>query len=452
MRAVVVAAVALGVPAVAHAEAETQKPLVVFNNTVLPPDPTALSISRTVYLNPCLPNGCTVTPGQDNAIANRSSIPSSTATLSAWKWGDPAWQDLVACVKDTFLPFDINVVTVDPGTADHFEVMVGGTSQQLRSTLNAGGVAPFIGCGATRSNVISFVFAEQTSSLNYLCAAVAQEAAHVWGLDHELDPKDPMTYLDLSSRKHFQLSDARCGEELAAPRSCQCGGSTQNSFQYLKTTFGAANLPPPTIALATPADGAWVRPGFPVAAELQSALGPHGLAWSLDGAQVASLDIGPFAWNAPLTVAGGKHTVTVAGSDAGGRPASTTVNINVTASCSAAQSCSDGLHCLGGYCLPGADVDGGLGATCTSNDACITHQCGSDGEDSRCTAACDAGDVCPSGYDCLSGVCWYSGSGGCAASRSDGTSPAMVLGGLSFLMLLSRRGRRKVARVRPSRT
>src|SRR5665647_163241 len=114
--------------------------------------------------------------------------------------------------------------------------MIGGLAAQLSPDLVAGGVAPFVGCGATEDNVISFVFAGQSNDLEYLCAAVAQEACHVWGLDHELNKLDPMTYLDLGSLKRFQNAPAQCGETLDAPRQCYCGSNTQNSYCLLYTS------------------------------------------------------------------------------------------------------------------------------------------------------------------------------------------------------------------------
>jgi hypothetical protein len=59
--------------------------------------------------------------------------------------------------------------------------MIGGTSTDV-GVADAGGVAPFIPCfGNLEDNVISFVFAETSSDLDYLSGAVAQETAHVFG-------------------------------------------------------------------------------------------------------------------------------------------------------------------------------------------------------------------------------------------------------------------------------
>ena len=435
------------------ANAETFKKPIVWKNRVIDPAPldgsaiALTSVSRKLYINDCMPNGCTVSPGTDNSLTNRSSIPESTVLLNKYPHGSAHWQQLVQCVKDTFAPFTIEVVTTDPGTEPHFEVMVGGSDTQLHPELQAGGVAPYVSCNAQRSNGLSFVFPETTGNINYLCGAVVQEAMHVWGLDHELNAKDPMTYLELGSLKRFQNSDTNCGESLSQPRRCRCAGASgvpgdpnkQNSFRYMINTFGLnPNLAAPTIEITTPRDGAWVKPGFPIGATMTSPLDALGAQIKIDGAVTSTLPMAPFVMNAPTTLSGGAHTIAVTGTDAGERTATATVNVNVMSSCASGESCASGTHCLGGFCLPGSDVDGGLGATCETADDCITGSCASTSSDSKCTAACDGGTTCPSGYDCIDGsFCWPSEGGGCSTSGS----PAWLLGVLGLLMLAIRRRR-----------
>ena len=90
-----------------------------------------MPISHTLYLNDCLPNGCLVQPGFDDSRTNHSSIAQQPSVLSAYGHGEAHWNELVACVRETFAPFDIDIVTDDPGQADHFEVMIGGSYAQL---------------------------------------------------------------------------------------------------------------------------------------------------------------------------------------------------------------------------------------------------------------------------------------------------------------------------------
>ena len=84
----------------------------------------------------------------------------------------------------------------------------------------------------------------------------------------------------------------------------------------------------------------------------------------------------------------------------------------------------------------GGGVDGGLGAGCATDGDCLTGSCGTARDGQRCTAACDAGEVCPSGFACLgassgAGVCWPTDDGGCAAG---GRSPGGG-GGIALLWL-----------------
>jgi hypothetical protein len=458
MRVAILAAV-LGLGATS-AGADTFKPTVVWQNRVIDEAPAPVpngaialtTVSHTLFLNDCFPSGCTVSPGTDSSLTNRSSIAETTVVLGKYPHGTESWNQLVQCVKETFGPFTIDIVTTDPGTTTpHFEVMVGGADTDLNPQLSAGGVAPYISCNAQRSNGLSFVFPATTNSINYLCGAVVQEAMHVWGLDHELNAKDPMTYLELGSLKRFQNSDTDCGEDLGAARRCRCGSASgvagnqykQNSFRYMISTFGLkSDLAEPTIQITTPKEGAWVKPGFPIGMILTSPLDTIGASIKVDGTVAAMMDKAPFVINTPTTIAAGKHVVAVDGHDAGDRTATGTVNVTVMGSCAAGESCASSTHCLGGLCYPGTNVDGGLGADCIGNDDCISGSCGSDGTNSKCTAACDAGNVCPSGYECIgaaggTGVCWPSESGGCSTNGS----PGFLVIGLGVLLLAMRRRR-----------
>jgi MYXO-CTERM domain-containing protein len=458
---VAILSVLLGLGATsAHAETVQQpfKKLIIWENgDTVPfapaPEPIALSnVSRKLYINDCKPNGCNVSPGSDSSLNNTSSIAQSAVVLPAYQHSQAHWNSLIDCVKKTFEPFTIEVVTVDPGnTVPHFEVMVGGQDTDLRPGLSAGGVAPYVSCNAQRSNGLSFVFPKTTSDLNYLCGAVVQEAVHVWGLDHELDAKDPMTYLELGSLKRFQNSDANCGE--STPRNCRstagggCGGTKQNSFKYMMTTFGLnPALAPAGIEIVAPKANAFLKPGFEV--EVTST-GPVDLIKA--DIKVGMMAAGtatkaPYKVATPVTgLPTGKQTLTVSATDFAERPAMATVEVTVMGSCANGASCADGTKCLGGVCYPSGDVQGGLGSDCTAPEQCATGSCIGDGTTMKCTAQCDPGLTCPGGFDCVetgggAGVCWPSAGegGGCS---TNGTPGSFALLGLGLALFALRRRR-----------
>ncbi len=403
-------------------------------------------VSHLIYLNNCMPNGCTVYPGSDDSLTQHSSIPTQQAQLAAYGWGQDSWNQLVACVQAMYAPFNVQVTDQDPGpSVNHFELMVGGNSTDV-GIQGAGGVAPFIPCdGQLQDNVISFVFAAETSDLDYLCWAAAQETSHVFGLDHEMNAQDPMTYLTPPVKKPgFQNSDTPCGEY--SNRTCWCGQPTQNSEQYLMDTMGPAHLDPATLTIDSPADGSWVEPGVAVHATMMSQLSVTSALLQVDGANETSLTKPPLAFDLPSSLSGGDHTITVTATDTAARQVSASITLHVTASCSDGQKCDKGFGCLGGYCLPNAQTPGGLGATCTQSSDCITGQCGTDGTAHLCTGACDNGTTCPGGYTCLqdasgTGVCWPSSDSGGGCTTGSGGSPLLALGGLGALIAMMRRRR-----------
>jgi hypothetical protein len=199
---------------------------------------TAWAASPVLFLDRCA-DGCAYTPGFDDSRTNASSIPNSGSTLSGFAHGDSSFDAVVACVRDAFAPFAIDVTTVDPGGADHFEIAVAGMSQQLGLPAGIANVSP-VTCqnGGVIANGPAFAFANTIGNEPLeICWNAAQAAGTLLGLDREVLAGDVMTVLPGSLPKAFLDEAAQCGETQARP--CLCGGTTQNSHQRLLTTLPA---------------------------------------------------------------------------------------------------------------------------------------------------------------------------------------------------------------------
>lgn len=189
-------------------------------------------VPRLIFVNRCK-DGCTLTPGSDNAIENISQIVPNTVNIAPFGHGDAVWDEVMACVRDQFGQFNVNVTDQDPGTIPHFEAIVAGNSNDVAP--GALGIAPF-SCGVL-GNSINFTFAEDFGpNVRGLCETIAQETGHVLGLEHIFLCEDPMTYLSGCGEKKFKDITADCGEFSAVP--CSCGGGQQNSVQHLLGIFG----------------------------------------------------------------------------------------------------------------------------------------------------------------------------------------------------------------------
>ncbi len=309
-----------------------------FARQVLPATPTdvggtsvALAQSRVVYLNK---NSVTLTPGNNDARINRSTLANAQVTIPAWNVSATTWTNTVSCMRDLFAPFDVTIVEADPGNVPHIEAVFGGSPQLLGMEAGVAGVSPFTQNCAVIENSIVFTFtAVIPQDARLACEIMAQEVAHSYGLDHQLLASDPMTYLDYTGNRTFKNQTVSCGEDVARP--CGIGGSTcrtnQNSVQLLTERLGAKSTDtiPPSGSITSPSSGTQVPPGFNVYVAAQDNLMVRSAKLYIDSVLTETVSSGgPFTFTTPSTLAEGQHAIKIEISD--GINVVTTAEITVT--------------------------------------------------------------------------------------------------------------------------
>lgn len=194
--------------------------------------------SRVIYLNR---GGVILRPGDNDATRQVSSIVTQATAIDGWDIDDDTWADTVACISEIYSPFDVTVTEEDPGDAPHIEAVFGGSPGDVGLPDNVAGVSPFTSDCSIIENSIVFAFnAVLPDDARTVCEVISQEIAHSFGLDHEMLPSDPMTYLDYTGDRTFQDQMASCGEY--ADRTCGINGmmcrQRQNSVALLKQRLG----------------------------------------------------------------------------------------------------------------------------------------------------------------------------------------------------------------------
>jgi hypothetical protein len=195
--------------------------------------------SRVIYLNH---DGVILRPGDNDSSQQVSSIVAQPTVIGGWDVDDDTWSATVACIADIYAPFDVTVTDVDPGEVPHIEAVIGGAPSDVGLPDNVAGVSPFTtDCAIIESSIV-FAFTDALpDDPQTVCEVMAQEIAHSFGLDHEMLPSDPMTYLAYNGDRRFQDEMVACGEY--ADRKCGINGNMcrqrQNSVTLLTQRLGA---------------------------------------------------------------------------------------------------------------------------------------------------------------------------------------------------------------------
>lgn len=431
------------------ASAEAPKGSYVFEPEAPKEDGGVLNATvNLIYLNACW-GGCNFTRGWPNdSRTNRASVLQvNNASVSEFAWGQATWDAVVQCVREMYEPFGVEITDKDPGNVSHYEAVVAGSPNEIGMGSQTGGVSPFT-CGII-DNAINFSFANiYGGSVQQICEVVAQETAHSWGLEHEFLCEDPMTYLSGCGAKKFRDQHAQCGEYSA--RSCDCGGSTQNSVQMLTSIFGGGQPSPPEVQITEPADGSEVQPQFVVRSNITDNVQVMKASLWINGQLVQELLTPPYVFNAPADLAEGALMVEVRAEDNRGDIGKHTITAILGEPCSGASDCPGADTCVDGRCVPGPGDPGGLGEPCQGNESCGSGLCGNDGANRFCTESCQVdANGCPAGFDCLpaggaDGVCWPNGdskeepTGGCSTTNNSAPLGFVLLIG-AFLLVARRR-------------
>jgi hypothetical protein len=445
--AVVVAVATLGIATTASAKT---RGYIVDENVV--PGQHLIGPGYTLFLNR---QGGAYHYGNPDSRTNANGI--GTGTISPFSCGEQAWQQVMSCVKETFAPYNVVITDVDPGTAPHIETVVAGYPSEIGQSDQVAGIA-MMGCDLSYDNPVQFAFANASCNIDDICWTVAQETAHGFGLDHEIECTDPMTYdTSCGLSKRFKDVTSHCGEYSNQQHSCTCtGASSQNSHQTLLQIFGARNDTAPTVDIASPHDGDTVNAGFAVQINATDDIRVTKVELYIDGALAQTNEVGPpWGFSTPATLSGGSHTISAKAYDTTNHTAMTsTITVNLKPPCTGNSDCSNGQVCdlQSGQCIAGPGQQGGVGSTCTDSSQCASGICAAGPDGMRCVTVCTpGGSDCPDGFDCLaaggSGACWPradtvnppGGSGGCAVGGHASSWAALV--GFAAIALLTRRRR-----------
>jgi hypothetical protein len=427
---------------------------------------TAQVNSHVIYLNRCAGAGCNIVQGTTNATTDPVHSSLGHGVLSPFSRGDATWSTVVACMREVFAPFNVELTEVDPGSLPHFEIIFGGTPQQIGLQAGVGGVSPF-SCAPYIPNSVVFVFDVWGDDAEELCATAAQEVAHSFSIDHAIEPSDPMTYYGYIGRRHYMNAQIQCGSDCDSKHrsplgatctgpelqwhECACGNGsqTQNDVQVIAALFGDGGAAAPAVKITAPPVGATVEPGFPISVEVSGDAAVASVELRVDGALISTLAETPFVAAGPGTLTDGTHTIEATAYDSAGAAGRARLQVIAGAGCKKPADCpGEGDTCVGGRCVAGPAVIGGLGAACSAAVDCQSWQCANDNGAKYCVEPCSKGQ-CPSNFGCRDdgqggGVCWPGfdeGFAGCAAGSGD---PPLGSVGLALgfaLAVLRRRSR-----------
>jgi hypothetical protein len=190
-------------------------------------------VTTVLYLNG---DGGTFAPGLNDSVAGTAQYFNAETTLDPFPLDADAFDFVVDCMVDALAPFNVELVTSDPGDVDHQELVYTGSSpESLGFQAGIGSLAS--GNCTVNPRDVALVF--RAGMLVTDCRSALWTFGVHMGLSPTTECSDAMTWVAACDNLMPTYVDEEfdCGTDM--PQMCNCSGEdTQNSHQHLISTVG----------------------------------------------------------------------------------------------------------------------------------------------------------------------------------------------------------------------
>lgn len=240
-------------------------------------------------------------------------------------------RQIQAYLDDWYADFNIVFTLTRPTSGAYYtEIVSSGGGDWCDAATNVAGIAPFL-CDDLQGGV-AYTFLGGKSAKE-TAIIIAQEQAHLVGLEHTLSTKDIMDPTICPNCDGFENVSNKIQND-------HCNRAKQNSYEMMRQRLGAwsggvkptpfgcqPDKDPPTLQILSPADNSSVAGTFVLRvqasdackiSQVKVAVAPMGLH--------AQSNAGPFEWT--LAKISGRQTITVTAFDASGKQTSTSITVN----------------------------------------------------------------------------------------------------------------------------
>jgi len=239
-------------------------------------------------------------------------------------------RQIQAYLDQWYADFNVIFTLTRPTSGKYYtEVVSSGGGAWCKVADQVAGVAPFL-CKDLQGGV-AYTF-QGGRDAHETAVIIAQEQAHLLGLEHTTDPHDIMFPTISTDATGFVDGDSGVSGD-------KCDRASQNSYQMMLKALGAwpggtkpspfgcvDDTQAPSVRFVAPSDGAMMGHDFSVSVDAQDDCGVQKVEIQVMPQGLSAVAMtAPYEWD--LTGINGAQTITVTATDKSGRTAQATLNV-----------------------------------------------------------------------------------------------------------------------------